>query len=163
MKLYIRVLLILPILVALFACTNSQSLATGSATKGAVCPSNSYRVGYRIAQYRDVKAAVWYPSATAEHSFAYSPDISSSLAKDGQPLEGCGKFPLIIFSHGLTGCGIQSIFFTETLARNGYIVVAPDHKDALQCSVDGTHPTVVPATEPAIMDPNSWNDASYQS
>jgi predicted dienelactone hydrolase len=163
MNKYLRVLLILPVLVALFACTNSPSLATRTPAKGAICPSNSYNVGYRIAHYSDVKAAVWYPTATAEQSYAYSPDISSSIAKDGQLLEGCGKFPLIIFSHGLTGCGTQSIFFTETLARNGYIVVAPDHKDALQCSVDGSHPTVVAAKEPAIMDPISWNDASYQS
>jgi predicted dienelactone hydrolase len=108
-----------------------------------------------------MKAAVWYPSAAPNTAFAYSPDISSSLAKDGQPLTGCGTFPLVIFSHGLLGCGDQSIFFTETLARYGYVVVAPDHQDALLCSVDGKISLFPSATEPPILDPQTWTDTSY--
>ena len=40
------------------------------------------------------------------------------------------QWPLILFSHGLDGCGAQSKFLTEALAAHGYIVAAPDHADA---------------------------------
>src|SRR5579859_2209792 len=142
----------------------SATQATPAATQIAAsvnCPS-TYLVGYRVMTFNGVKAAVWYPSATPEAAFDYGKDISSSLAKDGDPLTDCGTFPLVIFSHGLFGCGDQSIFFTETLARSGYIVVAPDHKDALLCSVDGTIGDFSTATESPIMKPETWTDASYQ-
>jgi predicted dienelactone hydrolase len=38
-----------------------------------------------------------------------------------------GRFPLIIFSHGMGGMREQSTFLTEHLASHGYIVAAPDH------------------------------------
>ena len=56
-----------------------------------------------------------------------------------RPVEACGPFPLVVFSHGFGGCGIPSIFFTETLARQGYVVVRPIIGTAL-CSVDGSRP-----------------------
>ncbi len=40
------------------------------------------------------------------------------------------KAPIIIFSHGFTGCAEQSTFLTSALAAHGYWVFAPDHKDA---------------------------------
>ncbi len=162
---------VLVVMAAISACVLSQRLTSQmqaqqspGMTQGVNkpgCPVN-YHVGFRIAHYNGVKDAVWYPSATTEETYAYSPDISSSLSKDGQPLAGCGVFPLVIFSHGLLGCGTQSIFFTETLARHGYVVVAPDHQDALLCTVDGTSQTFTSTTEPPILDPKTWNDTSYQ-
>lgn len=44
--------------------------------------------------------------------------------------------PLILFSHGLNGCKGQSTFLMTALAKDGYVVVAPDHKDAL-CANSG--------------------------
>ena len=38
--------------------------------------------------------------------------------------------PLIVFSHGFSGCHTQSVFLMEAMADAGYLVVAPDHKDA---------------------------------
>jgi predicted dienelactone hydrolase len=55
---------------------------------------------------RDV--AVWKPSAAA-------------------PASG---YPLIVFSHGFTGCNTQTKFLMEALAEAGYLVLAPNHKDA---------------------------------
>jgi predicted dienelactone hydrolase len=46
--------------------------------------------------------------------------------------------PLVIFSHGFNGCKTQSKFLMEALAAHGYIVVAPDHKDA-SCAGGGLH------------------------
>ena len=163
-----RVVWAIPILIAAMACAASQSLQAhlqpsppSTQTPTSPCPS-AYQVGYLVARFNNVNAAVWYPSATTETTFNYSSQITSSLAKDGEPLRGCGTFPLVIFSHGLLGCGDQSIFFTETLARHGYVVVAPDYKDALLCSVDGTASTFSSSTqEPPILDPSTWNDTSF--
>jgi predicted dienelactone hydrolase len=42
-------------------------------------------------------------------------------------------YPLILFSHGFTGCATQSVFLMEALASAGYLVLAPNHKDQ-ECS-----------------------------
>lgn len=117
-------------------------------------------VGYRIvALPSGRKAAVWYPTQAAASSFSYAPDVASTLAPDAAPAT-CSTFPLLLFSHGLGGCGTQSLFITETLARRGYVVAAPDHADAL-CRVDGAAPSGNGITEPSVADPGSWNDTTY--
>src|SRR5919202_1502655 len=55
----------------------------------------------------DVDAVVWKPDA-----------------KIGAPL------PVVVFSHGLYTCATQSRFLTEALADSGYLVIAPNHRDA---------------------------------
>ena len=54
------------------------------------------------------RVAMWKPAGTA-------------------PPDG---YPVILFSHGFTGCGTQSVFLTEGLAQAGYFVLAPNHPDA---------------------------------
>lgn len=41
-----------------------------------------------------------------------------------------GTYPLVLFSHGFGGCSTQSKFLTSAIADAGYIVIAPEHKDA---------------------------------
>ena len=41
------------------------------------------------------------------------------------------KQPIIIFSHGFHGCATQSRFLMEAFASAGYIVFAPNHRDAV--------------------------------
>ncbi len=43
---------------------------------------------------------------------------------------GQGKSPLVIFSHGSGGKNTKSRFITEALARSGYLVIAPNHRDS---------------------------------
>ncbi|MEO8102043.1 MAG: hypothetical protein ABI790_05925 [Betaproteobacteria bacterium] len=47
------------------------------------------------------------------------------------PPPGCGRFPLVVFSHGLAGNPVdgKSIDFLVRLASQGYIVAAPFHGD----------------------------------
>jgi predicted dienelactone hydrolase len=66
-----------------------------------------------------------------------------------------------VFSHGLEGCGLQSIFFTETLARQGYVVAAPDHADAALCRVGVAGGTLTAPSEPSIFAPQNWTDTTY--
>jgi uncharacterized protein (TIGR03437 family) len=85
-----------------------------------------------------LKMAVWYPTTVAASTYQYFTTISGQVALNA-PVTDCGNgttFPLIVFSHGWSGCGLQSVFLTEQLARLGYIVAAPDHNDH-GCSVDG--------------------------
>lgn len=69
------------------------------------------------------------------------------------------KFPVVLFSHGDMGCGTQSTFITEQLARKGYIVIAPDSKDAA-CTVSGQPQTPDISDMPALTDFAAWNETS---
>lgn len=71
-----------------------------------------------------------------------------------------GRYPLILFSHGLDGCGTQSLFFTEQLARAGYVVAAPDHHDAA-CSVEGGALPHFHLQRLPFASPGRWKDSTY--
>lgn len=45
--------------------------------------------------------------------------------------QGSGPFPLVVFSHGFHGRNTQSEFLMHALAKAGYLVVAPNHRDAV--------------------------------
>jgi predicted dienelactone hydrolase len=107
--------------------------------------------------------AVWYPTTATPVQYTYSPKFSSMLAKDGPVTTACGaEVPLVVFSHGDLGCGLQSVTFTEELARNGYVVAAPDHADAALCHTaplpKGTRAS--PPQQPKILDPQAWDENS---
>ena len=123
-------------------------------------PNEPVTVGFRIVKIpHGPKTAIWYPTRSAEASFAYSRFLHGSVAIDAS-VSDCQRYPLVIFSHGLDGCATQSVFFTEQLARAGYIVAAPDHRDA-GCSSDG-HGFVrwhLPKT--SFLSPGRWNERTY--
>lgn len=153
-----RCLLVAVILVLAAAAAHAQERAERVIATSCAAP---FKVGYRVVRFGKVTAALWYPTLAAERSHAYADRMRSELAPDAPPLVSCGGFPLVVFSHGLGGCGIQSAFFTEALARAGYVVVAPDHADALFCSTDGSRPARPQTAPPPLLDPASWNAGSY--
>lgn len=53
-------------------------------------------------------------------------DTPTDSFRDAKPIEE-GSFPMVIFSHGLSGIRFQNYSFCERLASHGFIVVAPDH------------------------------------
>ena len=81
-----------------------------------------------------LEVAVWMPSA-----------------KTPRPM------PAIVFSHGFRGCNTQSSFLMRALADNGYVVLAPNHRDAA-CRPTGR----AKAPELRFDKPSAWNDQSYQ-
>ena len=92
-------------------------------------------LGFHIQTFSSgLRAAVWYPTTSAEARFLYPGSLASSVALDA-PVATCSQYPLIVFSHGFAGCGIQSVLFTEELARAGYIVVGPDHLQLRQIRI----------------------------
>ncbi len=46
-----------------------------------------------------LRAALWYPTLSAEAGFQYSRKLSSTMALDA-PVAGCGAYPLVVFLHG---------------------------------------------------------------
>jgi predicted dienelactone hydrolase len=126
----------------------------------AQCPLPA-SVGLRIERVPGgPKMAVWYPTADAETSHAYSRFVTGSVALNGAPLN-CERYPLVIFSHGFDGCGTQSVFFTEELARAGYVVAAPDHRDAA-CSVEGAGLPRLHLPKLSFMNPGRWRESTYR-
>jgi predicted dienelactone hydrolase len=76
-------------------------------------------------------------------------------------------YPLVVFSHGFGGCNTQSVFLMEALARAGYSVLAPNHKDA-RCGNarrEGWYPgKLLKARRPPepFREDQKWTDATYK-
>jgi len=66
-----------------------------------------------------------------------------------------GPAPLVIFSHGFCGINVQSIFIMQALAKAGYLVVAPNHRDAR-----GGPGFLKPQVKFRI--PEKWSDTTYK-
>jgi dienelactone hydrolase len=135
----------------------------GVTPRGPVSCGSALNLGFRIVTFSNgLRAAVWYPTKAGEARFEYSDRMATALAQDA-PAADCSEFPLVVFSHGLGGCGTQSVFFTEALARAGYVVVAPDHKDA-KCKIDEPRSTsgLFQRSEEPLMHPEKWNDTTYR-
>ncbi|HVG05521.1 MAG TPA: alpha/beta fold hydrolase [Burkholderiaceae bacterium] len=121
--------------------------------------------GYRVlAMENGRKVAVWYPAAASEQPLAYSRatgGFMGSVAKDAPP-SACPRVPLVLFSHGLGGCALQSLFLTEELARHGYVVAAPDHKDAVCAIGSDEHNFANMRTDQSFLEPERWSERSHR-
>ncbi|MGZ8260346.1 MAG: alpha/beta hydrolase family protein [Caldimonas sp.] len=142
----------------------AAGLTLPAAAHGAEACDSRLSAGYRVLSLASGrKMALWYPSRRPESRHAYSKDshgLHGSVAADAAPAE-CGAVPLVVFSHGLGGCGIQSVFFTEELARHGYVVAAPDHRDAW-CATDGPRGSIRNVKPDAsFTKPEAWSDESH--
>lgn len=71
------------------------------------------------------------------------------------PQPGTSPHPLVIFSHGLHGINTQSVFLMKALAEAGYLVIAPNHKDAM----NGGHGLSKPQVD--LRSAAKWNDSTY--
>src|SRR5262245_58093886 len=70
-----------------------------------------------------------------------------------------GPLPVIIFSHGFHGCAVQSRFLTNALAAAGYIIVAPNHRDA---ACGGGTARWLDRPEERFGDPAAWTEATFR-
>lgn len=64
------------------------------------------------------------------------------------------KYPLVVFSHGFHGRNDQSIPLMKALSAAGYLVMAPNHRDAM----GGGSPF---QPEVSFKRPQDWNDNVY--
>lgn len=74
-----------------------------------------------------------------------------------EPSSPGGAVPLVIFSHGFQGNRNPSTFLTGALARAGYRVIAPNHKDAIDKG--GGMPG---RPELPFQKPDRWSEATFQ-
>ncbi len=73
------------------------------------------------------------------------------------PPDTPAPWPILVFSHGLQGCGTHSSFLMKSLADTGYAVFAPNHSDAA-C---GTLASWLKPPGLPLLSPENWNDATY--
>jgi predicted dienelactone hydrolase len=66
--------------------------------------------------------------------------------------------PTLIFSHGFHGCATQSRFLMSAFADAGYLVFAPNHRDAT-CDGGEAHWLERPAM--SFGNPKRWDDTTY--
>lgn len=79
---------------------------------------------------RVLDLVVWYPAATGGP--VGEPTVDADVAR--------GRFPLIVFSHGLCGDPEQSSLYTSGLAAFGFVVVSSTHPGSVgpnDCFGDG--------------------------
>ena len=69
------------------------------------------------------------------------------------------RAPVLIFSHGFHGCATQSVFLMEAFADAGFVVFAPNHRDAT-CNGGSGHWLERP--EQPFQKPDAWSDANYR-
>ncbi|MBS2036251.1 alpha/beta fold hydrolase [bacterium] len=67
------------------------------------------------------------------------------------------KAPVVLFSHGWRGVNHQTADLMRRLARAGFFVVAPNHRDSLVGS-DVTHDPQVSFDEPTLWTPDTYRD-----
>jgi len=67
--------------------------------------------------------------------------------------------PTLLFSHGFHGCSTQSRFLMEAFAEAGYLVLAPNHRDA---TCHGGEAGWAERPELPFQQPQRWDDTSYR-
>jgi predicted dienelactone hydrolase len=67
--------------------------------------------------------------------------------------------PVIVFSHGFHGCATQSRFLMAAFATAGYLVFAPNHRDA---TCRGGNASWSEKSAIPFRHPTQWNDSSYR-
>ncbi len=152
--------------VLFFAAVLVIGFAVGSEAVHASDCNGRQAAGYRFLTLESGrKVAVWYPAAAPEKPFPYSRSnngLMGSVAFEAPPA-ACPRVPLVVFSHGLGGCGLQTLFLTEELARHGYVVAAPDHADAATCGIERDDLRLGNMViDERFGDPKSWSDRSQR-
>jgi predicted dienelactone hydrolase len=67
------------------------------------------------------------------------------------------RLPVVLFSHGLYTCATQSRYLMEAIAAAGYVVVAPNHRDATCSMTMGWGLSRIPG-KPSML----WTDDDYR-
>lgn len=116
-------------------CFRTRFLATGLTLLALAVPAAAVRATQWQAGYRTLNTsagvdtpathiAIWYPTRQRERIYREGAFTMQVAAK--APLSA-GRFPVVALSHGAFGRPINHRDLAIALARNGYIVVAPQH------------------------------------
>lgn len=97
---------------------------------------------------------LWTTKAFA-HSFKHQ-KLAGMKVATWLPEESAYPAPLILFSHGYHGINVQCAFAKKMLAQNGYIVLAPNHNDAI-----GAPGSL--AIHPIFARTRDWNENTFKN
>ena len=95
---------------------------------------------------------IWYPTNDQPAEGFYAGKQKGLFGKDAKCAPG--KFPLVIFSHGLWSHPEFSAFLTEEMARAGLIVIGVIHKDG----TTEKRPGWMGSKMPQFLKPDKWTD-----
>ena len=84
-----------------------------------------------------------------------------AIWKPSGPAPASG-YPVILFSHGFTGCNTQSIFLMDALARDGYFVSLPITRTAGCGSARGSSSRASGRPEEPFGKANLWSASTYR-
>lgn len=129
-KAILAVLLLGPIASSAAAQSLLCQAPSASAAGGAPQTEVAQHKGYTKVKIAGLDVAIWQPANQA-------------------------KAPLVVFSHGFHGTNTQSIFLMKSLALAGYMVVAPNHRDA------GYLKSRFCRIQLNINKPDQWSDKIY--
>jgi len=83
---------------------------------------------------RPLTVTVWYPAQETpgdepDITYAVTPlfNLPGNAYRDADPFIDDAPYPLIVYSHGSYGARVVSLFLTEHLASQGFVVIAADH------------------------------------
>jgi len=72
-------------------------------------------------------------------------------------------YPLILYSHGFTNCSTRSSFLASALADAGYLVLAPNHRDAGCGELGEIIAKITHRRQKALFwRPGVWNEATFR-
>ncbi|QCK16122.1 alpha/beta hydrolase family protein [Mangrovivirga cuniculi] len=96
--------------------------------------AQDFNVGERTIEYMDssrnrpIKTEVWYPTFETDSLNEKKTELPFKLSPTIRNAKLVNKsFPLIVMSHGTGGNRFSLAWLAIELAKNGYIVIAPDH------------------------------------
>ncbi|MFQ6088136.1 MAG: M28 family peptidase [Candidatus Methanofastidiosia archaeon] len=105
--------------------------------------SHEFNIGYKVHDFQYVDEngnmqkmtmAIWYPTDAEPILYTYEVgfrEYVGRIALNAPISKKDERYPLIVFVHGGYSCGFGSLFFTEYLASQGFIVAAPDYIDTI--------------------------------
>ncbi|HXX85077.1 MAG TPA: alpha/beta fold hydrolase [Casimicrobiaceae bacterium] len=96
---------------------------------------------------------------TGAHAAGHAVKLGGMDVTVWEPSSGSTPWPVVVFSHGFHGCATQSRFLMQALAAAGYIVFAPNHRDAT-CG-GGSSSWIDKSTTP-FGEFQQWNDSTYR-
>ena len=120
--------------------------------------THSRRLLLALAAILLVSPACRLPAQSVQHINIAGSDVALWKPAGAAPAAG---YPLIVFSHGFTGCNTQSEFLMEALARAGYFVLAPNHNDA-RCGTARNHSLAELRPAAPFKDETQWSDQTYK-
>jgi predicted dienelactone hydrolase len=124
--------------------TVAPTTTSAASAAWAPVPAGKFAVGVATikvddpAGVRPLTVDVWFPLAASIDKAALSPQrysllpevyyqSPSAFAAKADQIATTERFPLVVYSHGSGGLRYIHSSYTEALASNGYVVVAPDH------------------------------------